>query len=606
MKHFYLLFLTLVTLTATAQIPANYYTSADGLTGYELKTQLKVIVTNGHNPQTYDALYTAYVTTHTDNYYENDGTVLDFYSEKPNDTDAYNYTHGNNQCGNYNSEGDCYNREHLMPQSVFNEQSPMVSDIHHVIPSDGSVNGYRSNLPFGEVDIPDFTSTNGSRRGISGSPGYAGIVFEPIDTFKGDIARALLYFAVRYEDQIASWNHTMLNGTSDQVFSDWFLDVLLDWHYNIDPVDQQEIDRNHAAYNFQGNANPFVDHPEWVNAIWGDLTPDTTAPTAPTNLAASNPTDTSVDLSWNAATDDVGVISYNIYIDATFAFNVSTTTSTATGLSPDTNYCFTVTALDAAGNESAISNEVCETTTNNGTGGGVDLFFSEYMEGSSLNKALEIANFTGSTISDLSAYSIKLSTNGNPSWTVTYTFPANAQIANEGVYVVANGSANICGATADLNNDITGFNGNDAIGLFKNDELIDLIGVLGNDTPFAENVTLVRNSNISMPNTTFNINEWTTYATNTCDDLGSHTQTLSIKENRLDNLTIYPNPVKGNTITVSSNKTLHFEVYNILGRLVSKGKTTNGTIAVQMLNSGVYILKLSDGNQQITKKLIKK
>ena len=58
----------------------------------------------------------------------------------------------------------------------------------------------------------------------------------------------------------------MFNGTSNQVFSDWFLELILDWHYNVDPVDSRELARNQAAYNFQGNAN-FVDHPEYANMI---------------------------------------------------------------------------------------------------------------------------------------------------------------------------------------------------------------------------------------------------------------------------------------------------------------------------------------------------
>ena len=73
------------------------------------------------------------------------------YSENPSGTDPYNYTHGNSQCGNQSSEGDCYNREHLIPQSSFNSAYPMQSDIHHVIPSDGRVNNFRGSLVFGNV-----------------------------------------------------------------------------------------------------------------------------------------------------------------------------------------------------------------------------------------------------------------------------------------------------------------------------------------------------------------------------------------------------------------------------------------------------------------------
>ncbi len=266
MKRIYILFL-LLSISIQAQIPNGYYNNAQGLTGYQLKTALKNIITNGHTPHSYGDLYTAYQTTDVDNYYENDGTVLDMYSEKPNATDAYYYTHNSNHCGTYHGEGDCFNREHIVPQSVFNSGAPMKSDAHFVVPTDGYVNNRRSNYAFGEVGNATWTSTNGSKLGHNTTAGYSGTVFEPIDEFKGDIARMLFYFATRYEDRVSSWNHTMLNGTSHQVFSNWFLQILLQWHYN-DPVSQREIDRNNAVYNYQGNRNPYIDHPEWVAQIW--------------------------------------------------------------------------------------------------------------------------------------------------------------------------------------------------------------------------------------------------------------------------------------------------------------------------------------------------
>ena len=74
---------------------------------------------------------------------------------------------------------------------------------------------------------------------------------------------------------IAGWetnsthSDAVLNGSSNQVFETWFLNMLLNWHTN-DPVSQMEIDRNDAAHSYQGNRNPFIDHPELVNAIWGN------------------------------------------------------------------------------------------------------------------------------------------------------------------------------------------------------------------------------------------------------------------------------------------------------------------------------------------------
>ncbi|MBM94786.1 MAG: endonuclease I [Oceanospirillaceae bacterium] len=254
----------------------GYYASANGLTGYTLKSELHNII-DGHNTRGYSALWTFYDANSRDVYFENDGTILDIYSENPNGTDPYSYTSTSDQCGSYSGEGSCYNREHSFPRSWFGGSvEPMNSDVHHIFATDGYVNGRRSSYPYGEVGSATYTSQNGSKVGSAASGlGYSGTVFEPIDEFKGDLARAYFYMATRYEDVIANWesnssySNAVLNGSSSQVFEAWFLNMLLSWHAN-DPVSQKEINRNEAAYTYQGNRNPFVDHPELVNSIWGN------------------------------------------------------------------------------------------------------------------------------------------------------------------------------------------------------------------------------------------------------------------------------------------------------------------------------------------------
>jgi endonuclease I len=255
---------------------SGYYASANGLTGYALKSELHNII-DGHNARGYSALWTFYDANSRDVYFENDGTILDIYSENPNGTDPYSYTSTSDQCGSYSGEGSCYNREHSFPRSWFGGSvEPMNSDVHHIFATDGYVNGRRSSYPYGEVGSATYTSQNGSKVGSSTSGlGYSGTVFEPIDEFKGDLARAYFYMATRYEGVIANWENNssygdaVLNGSSNQVFEAWFLNMLLSWHTN-DPVSQKEINRNEAAYNHQGNRNPFVDHPELVDNIWGN------------------------------------------------------------------------------------------------------------------------------------------------------------------------------------------------------------------------------------------------------------------------------------------------------------------------------------------------
>ena len=254
----------------------EYYSSAQGLTGYALKTELASII-SGHTTRTYGDLWTFYSQNERDTYYENDGSILDIYSENPAGNDSYNFTAVTDQCGTYRAEGGCYNREHSLPRSWFGgDVDPMNTDVHHVFATDGFVNARRSSFPYGEVGSATFTSNNGSKLGSAASGlGYSGTVFEPIDEFKGDIARAYFYMATRYQNQIAGWENNstygnaVLNGTANQAFEPWVVTLLLRWHQQ-DPVSQKERDRNEAAQTYQGNRNPFVDHPEFATAIWGN------------------------------------------------------------------------------------------------------------------------------------------------------------------------------------------------------------------------------------------------------------------------------------------------------------------------------------------------
>lgn len=346
-----------------AQIPVGYYSTATG-TGYTLKTQLYNII-KGHTDNGYDGLYTTYLTSDRDYYYENDGTVLDMYSENPTSLDPYNYSYlvTGDKCGSYSVEGDCYNREHIIPQSVFGEASPMKNDAHSVTPTDGKVNGLRAAFPHGIIASASKTTLNGSKLGSSGVFGYSGTVFEPIDEFKGDIARMYFYFATRYENTVSGYSYDMFNNTSGQVFTTAFLNMLMTWHAQ-DPVNAREIARNNAIYARQNNRNPYIDHPEYVQLIWNP-TADTVAPSAATNLAVTGTTSSTVSLSWSAATDNVAVTSYDIYMNSALKTSVSSSnlTATITGLSASTIYTFYVVAKDAAVNSSPNSNTVSGTTT---------------------------------------------------------------------------------------------------------------------------------------------------------------------------------------------------------------------------------------------------
>ncbi len=262
-----LLSLSLIAMNLTlalAQGPngsADYYQAADGLKGAELKTKLFTIISKKTKNLSYDDLLEKYKDTDT----RADGYVRDWYSN------ATNFTHIKDKAGNYQNEGDVYNREHTIPQSW----GAPKADIIHVVPTDGWVNGMRGDKPFGEVGNVDskHQSANGySKWGTCKTAGYSGEVFEPNDEIKGDLARIYFYMATCYETTITSWSGGgIITGTKYQPYEQWQFDMLLRWS-QLDPVDAVEVARNNAIArkDIQGNRNPFVDYPGLEQYVWGD------------------------------------------------------------------------------------------------------------------------------------------------------------------------------------------------------------------------------------------------------------------------------------------------------------------------------------------------
>ncbi len=261
-KRFYsiTLFFCIFTLKVVAQIPLGYYNSAQGLSGTPLKTALHNIIKN-HTSISYNSLWTHFQTTDK----KPNTKVWDIYSDIPNGTPPYEYSYTADQCGSYNGEGDCYNREHSWPQSWFNSQTTPSSDMFHIYPTDGYVNNVRGNYPYGNVSIASYTSQNGGKLGTCTNAGYNQTAFEPIDEYKGDLARGYFYMSTRYESEDGSWNTSA--ATNKAEILPWQVGVLLLWSHQ-DPVSTKEIDRNNAIYQIQHNRNPFIDNPQWADSIW--------------------------------------------------------------------------------------------------------------------------------------------------------------------------------------------------------------------------------------------------------------------------------------------------------------------------------------------------
>lgn len=255
----------------------TYYSSVNGR-GQTLLTSLYNKIKN-NTDLGYSGLWTAYQTTDI----RSDGKIYDIYS------DATTFTPSSSQCGTYSGVGDCYNREHTIPKSWWGEaQSVQGSDLIIVVPSDGKINGMRSNYPYGEVSggaswkHPNDTKSN--YLGSSANTDYvSGTVFEPFDDRKGDIARIYFYAATRYYENPVGTNNTgpvtnWTNFDGSKVFGSGdgtrygfqisYLSMLLKWHRE-DPVSAWEIQRNNLVEDKQGNRNPFIDHPSYVDLIWG-------------------------------------------------------------------------------------------------------------------------------------------------------------------------------------------------------------------------------------------------------------------------------------------------------------------------------------------------
>lgn len=250
------------TAVAFAAEPAGYYSTCENKSGAALLSALCKKV-GSHDVVSYNGLLTLYKTS--DVY--PDGTIWDMYSTK-----HWKFTTAS--CSGYKKVGDCYNREHSFPKSWFNDAKPMYSDAFHLYPTDGKVNGQRSNFPYGECANGTTLPSNGSvkalgRLGSCTFPGYSGTVFEPDDQYKGDFARSYFYMAAAYNDKIAGWDSKMLAGNSYPAFSPWAINLLLKWHRE-DPVSQKELDRQEVVYGAQHNRNPFIDHPELAEYIWGN------------------------------------------------------------------------------------------------------------------------------------------------------------------------------------------------------------------------------------------------------------------------------------------------------------------------------------------------
>ena len=717
-KGLLLIFITSFSISFSQE---SYYNDVDlTLHGMQLKEALASKITRTHTnilPYTPGVWEASKI---TDINPENNSEVILIYGwENGTDQDITNdRTRNKNLQDTGSGESFVWNREHVFSKSLANpvliglgSSKGPGSDAHNLRPADRSTNSSRNNFKF------TLGQGNSGRSSItySGPQGPETRGWYPGDEWKGDVARMMMYMYLRYGEQCLP---TAVGVGSQQFITDDMIDLFLQWNIE-DPVSEFEKGRNTFHENStntyaQGNRNPFIDNPYLATRIWGgesaeDLwgnytSSDTEAPTTPTNVVASNETSSTIDITWTAASDNIGVTQYRIYIDAVLtaqtaevnfkitnlqpgtSYNIqieardlinnkseksnlitATTTSdttapsvptnitasnisgtgfkmnwdaatddtavttytifvnsiqtattselsyTLTGLAPATTYQIAVSAKDAATNESARSNAVAITTTNGGSNGIDELFISEYVEpDGGNNKALEIVNLSSAVI-DLAAYSIKKQSNGSGDW--IHEFPLSGTINVNDVVVLINyqadnsilvSEADIVGPSTNFGSPIN-FNGNDPIGLFKEGVLIDIVGQLNNTSKHIENATYRRKATVSKPNTTFDASEWDILPANTFDGIGSHSSTLSSKKDSFQAFKMFPNPVYGDQVNFIINDAATITIYNVLGKLVSTSKITKNSnvVNISTLTSGIYLVKIQSEKQYIAKKLIK-
>ncbi len=370
---------------STQSVGTDYYASADTSSAESLRLSLHEIIDDHQRyPYSSTATDTWDILEFADEDPMNPGRILDVYKNA-------SYL----KAGGGNTE---YNREHTWPKSYGftsdNASNYPYTDTHMLFLSDAGYNSSRNNKPYAECladCVERVTEVNNGTGGGSGAfPGnsnwYDTLYWQTWGDRQGDVARAVLYMAIRYEGglhgvtgaaepDLRLTNDTALISSNSENQSVAYMGLLSDlllWHEQ-DPPDAKERLRNEAVYSYQGNRNPFIDHPEWAAVLWGtgggNGGDDTTAPGVPTGLVATAG-DLNVALDWanNAEADLAG---YFVYRSTSSGgpfvrLNTGPLASSAFGDSNvinGTTYYYVVSAADTSSNESGFSAQASATPT---------------------------------------------------------------------------------------------------------------------------------------------------------------------------------------------------------------------------------------------------
>jgi len=418
------------------------------------------------------------------------------------------------------------NCEHTWPQSYGADQEPQRSDMHHLYPCKDNVNSSRSNAPYAE--IPDnetdiwyryaevlTTIPTSNIDEYSEKDNYGEDQWEPREVSKGNIARSMFYFYTMYYDDI---DDTFINDQMNDLYS---------WHLE-DPADDDEIARTWAIAAYQENKpNPFVIDDTLIERIWyyqgGQAEITLIAPNGSEIWFIGN----QYEISWSS-------LAYyeSVTLEIVLAGQELTI---AEDEANDGSYLWTISENIPVGEQYRIRVGTPDGTVTdesdadfsimNQNSGEDFVLISEYVEGSYYHKALEI--FNGSPeILDLAGWTLRKQTNGGGDFGNELVL--SGTVAPWDVYVIIYENNGI--------NDLTGedfvdmetssfsmtFNGNDAVALFNNGVMVDLVGIPDSSEDWGKDMTLVRNSNIAYASTAFDTTAWTQYPEDTFSYLGYH------------------------------------------------------------------------------------
>jgi endonuclease I len=416
--------------------------------------------------------------------------------------------------------------EHTWPQSYGADQEPQRSDMHHLYPCKSNVNSSRSNSPFNEIpdvntdvwyrlnevmnQIPATNIDEYSEKENDGDHQW-----EPREDAKGNIARSMFYFYAMYYDNIIN------------SFMDNQMDVLYQWHLQ-DPADEAETSRTWAIAAYQQNKpNPFVIDDSLIERIWYYESGNSQL-----NLITPNGGEIwyfgqQYEITWTSQeyydlvditlllNDEEFIIAENEMDDGIFLWALGSS------YAESEQYRLRISSPDGeVWDESESEFTLMEEIT-----GGDFVIISEYVEGSGYHKALEIFNGSPQSL-DLSGWSLRKQTNGSGSFGNELLL--SGIISPWDVFVVCYDNNGVNDLTDEdfvdfaINSQCLTFNGNDAVALYFEGSMVDLVGVVNSSSDWGKDMTLVRQSSIMQASTGYDAEDWLQFPQDTFTNLGFH------------------------------------------------------------------------------------